>query len=128
METTNKKFSDKNAVYYVTYADLIIYDGPQWERYSLIRSDLICSEQNRQYKHDTLMDAWQILQISRIKPTGSSNPSTKLCFYRRVSWLELTMHGDVSASKEPRVTSFGKHLLFVSVKYHTPLQVHKNVG
>ena len=36
--------------------NLIIYYEPQWERYSLI-----CSKHNKQYEHDTLMDAWQVL-------------------------------------------------------------------
>ena len=65
----------------------------------MITLPVICSKQNREYKHDTLMNARQILQIRYIKPKGSTNPSTKLCFYRRMLWLVLTFKNYVSGSK-----------------------------
>jgi len=33
------------------------------------------------------------------KPTEYPSHSAQLCYYRRVTWLELTMHGEVSSSK-----------------------------
>ena len=62
-----------------------------------LQSDLFWREQAIQ--DDTLMNAWQILQMQHIEPTASPNPSTKLSFYSRMPWLKLTLKSDVSASK-----------------------------
>ena len=64
--------------------NLIIYDGPQCDR-----NNLHCCKENAQYRHDTLMDSWKILQIRRIQTTDSPSLYTHWSTLQsRATWLE----------------------------------------
>jgi len=93
-ESRNKNVFVKITADDITCVDLIKYNRPQLDSHSLF-----CSKQNTQYTHDNSMDAGNKPQIRHIKPTGSPTLCKLLCYYRRVPCLELTVHGDVSASK-----------------------------